>query len=420
MNYKPNPLLYAANEAFFSAFKLAITMRSEIDHKVLSQAVAEAMTRYPYFCVYPERKENSILLRHNPHPVPVLADGRDVVLGSEECHGHLLAFACEGRQIFLNASHYIADGMGIDPLLKTVLYLYVSKLYGTEGLKSERITMPDSPIAEEEYAYPFPNKPFEPESDYLPRVVPKKAYALDPNAFDTNGLYAYHLHIPQKAMMALANPSDGSPVSFLSVMLYRALGTLDAKIEQPIVAHVQHQYRAVLRTPVNRHSLVSYIPVSLSPKMHEWEVLYQNTVVRGQILLAGEKAADEQAINRLIEAFPSDEHASLAEKKQAMRQYVENSISGKTFGISYVGRMDWCGLDRYVEDIHAYIGEKHTKNMLLIEVMTIGEDFTLNFMQSGCGDRYVNAFAEQLRAFGIPVNIIGGTRYTLCDTTLPE
>jgi hypothetical protein len=41
-------------------------------------------------------------------------------------------------------------------------------------------------------------------------------------------------------------------------------------------------------------------------------------------------------------------------------------------------------------------------------------------MQSGCGDRYVNAFAEQLRAFGIPVNIIGETRYTLCDTTLPE
>ena len=53
MNYKPNPLLYAANEAFFSAFKLAITMRSEIDHKVLSQSVAEAMTRYPYFGVYP-------------------------------------------------------------------------------------------------------------------------------------------------------------------------------------------------------------------------------------------------------------------------------------------------------------------------------------------------------------------------------
>ena len=34
-------------------------------------------------------------------------------------------------------------------------------------------------------------------------------------------------------------------------------------------------------------------------------------------------------------------------------------------------------------EVHALIGEKQTENMLLIEVMTIGEDFTLNFMQSG-------------------------------------
>ena len=71
-------------------------------------------------------------------------------------------------------------------------------------------------------------------------------------------------------------------------------------------------------------------------------------------------------------------------------------------------------------EVHALIGEKQSENMLLIEVMTIGEDFTLNFMQSGRGDRYVNAFVDQLRTFGIPVSVIGETRYTLCDTTLPE
>ena len=73
-----------------------------------------------------------------------------------------------------------------------------------------------------------------------------------------------------------------------------------------------------------------------------------------------------------------------------------------------------------MEDIHAYIGEKHTKNMLLIEVMTIGEDFTLNFMQSGRGDRYVNAFVDQLRLRDIPVKLVGEGRYTLCDTTIPD
>lgn len=418
MNYKPNPLLYGADENFTSSFKLIITMRSEVIHEVLSRAVAKAMARYPYFSVYPEQKENLLWLQSNPHPVPIFNDGRCVTLGSEESHGHLLTFGCEGRRIFLNCSHYIADGMGIDPLLKTVLYLYVSELYGTEGLISERIHMPDDPVLDEEYAYPFPNEPFRVNSLYLPKSAPSGVYALDESEFDGDGFYAYHLRIPQKAMMKRANPSDGSPVSFLSVMLYRALCLIDRNIDRPVVAHVQHQYRAALNALLSRHSMVSYIPVSLPARLKKWDVSYQNTVVRGQILLGGDKSADLCAVDRLLAAIPDGENVSLAEKQRSMRQYVEKSVCEKTFGISYVGKMDWCGLDRYVEDMHAYLGEKHTRNMLLIEVMTIGEDFSVNFMQSGRGSRYVNAFAEQLRGFDIPVDIVGEERYTLCDTRL--
>jgi hypothetical protein len=164
--------------------------------------------------------------------------------------------------------------------------------------------------------------------------------------------------------------------------------------------------------------MVSYIPVVLTPRVKDKNVLAQNTIVRGQILLGSEASADINAVNHLVSAFPTGDGITLEAKKESMRKYAEESIYPKTFGISYVGKMDWCGLDRYVEDIHAYIGEKNTKNMLLIEVMTIGEDFTLNFMQSGRGDRYVNAFVEQLRSFGIPVKMIGGARYTLCDTEI--
>lgn len=420
MNFQPNPLLYAAAEDFYSSFKLAITMRDAVDHAALSRAVAMAMTRYPYFSVSPEKVGESLLLAFNPRPVPVFDDGRCVVLGSEACNGHLLFFGCEGNRIFLNASHYIADGMGIDPLLKTVLYLYAAEVYGTEGLQTDRIPMPGGEVAEAEYAYPFPEMPFEIHTEWPTRKAPAAVYGLDPEAFDGEGLYAYHLHIPQKAMMAQANPTDGSPVSFLSVLVYRALCELDGGVELPVVAHVQHQYRQALRTPVNRHSLVSYVPVSLPPKAQNWSMEQQNTVLRGQIILGSEVSEDLRAVNRLLEALPNREGASLGEKKAAMRQYVEKSIEGKTFGISYVGKMDWCGLDRYVEDIHAYIGEKHTKNMLLIEVMTVGADFTINFMQSGRGRAYVDAFMEQLHRFNIPVCMVGEERYTLCDTVIPE
>ena len=418
MNFKPNPLLYGANEDFFSTFRLAIRMNSPVDYEMLARSVEKAMVRYPYFCVYPEREGETLVLRYNKRPLPVFPDDRTVTLGSEDSRGHLISFGCKDRTIFIDASHYLADGMGVDPLLKSLLYIYVTERYGTEGLEVERIRMPDSPACEGEFAYPFPDRMIEAEElDILPKA-PEEAYSLDPDAFDKDGLYAYHLHIPQKAMMAKASSSDGSPVSFISVLLYRALHRLDQNIDKPVVAHVQHQYRSTLQTPMSHHSLVNYIPVVLSPRMSGWDVEKQNTVVRGQVILKGGRDADVVAIRHLIEAFPVD--ASLADKKEAMARYAEESIHGKTFGISYVGKMDWCGLERYVNDLHAYIGEKHTENMLLIEIMTVGEDFSLTFMQSGRGEKYLNAFLQEIRALDIPVSLVGEEKYALCNTCLPE
>ena len=416
MNFRPNPLLYGANKDFFSTFRLAIRMSETVDYELLSKAVRSAIKRYPYFCVSPERDGEMLVLRYNAHPVPVFPDDRTITLGSDESNGHLVSFGCKENTIFIDASHYIADGMGVDPLMKSVLFQYVSARYGAEGLEAERIRMPESPICEQEHAYPFPDNTVNTEEHSILPIVPAEAYALDAEAFDQEGLYAYHLHIPQKAMMSKASSSDGSPISFLTVMLYRAFHQLDHSIDRPIVAHVQHQYRAMLRAPMSHHSLVSYIPVSLAPRLNQWDVERQNTVVRGQVILKGGIEADIASVNRLIEAFSSKD--TYAGKREAMAQYAEDSIREKTFGISYVGKMDWCGLERYVKDLHAYIGEKHTNNMMIVEVMTVGQDFSLTVMQSGKGEKYLNAFMEELRALDIPVSLVGEERYALCHTDL--
>lgn len=416
MNFKPNPLLYGANEDFSSTFRLAVRMKKAVDYELLSRSVEKVMVRYPYFCVRPERVGEELVLCYNERPLPVFPDDRTVTLGSEESRGHLISFGCKDKTVFIDVSHYLADGMGVDPLLKSLLFLYVCECYGTEGLEAERIRMPSSAVLDGEHAYPFPDGVIDAEALGTAYQAPKEAYFLDPDAFDKKGLYAYHLHIPQRAMMARASSSDGSPVSFLSVLLYRALHRLDRGIDKPVVAHVQHQYRAALRTPLSHHSLVSYIPVALAPRLNGWDVEKQNTVVRGQVILKGSGEADAASVNRLLQAFPA--HAPFSVKREAMARYAEKSIQGKTFGISYVGKMDWCGLERHVEDLHAYIGEKHTDNMLLIEVMTVGEDFSLTFMQSGKGEKYLNAFIEELRALDISVRLVGEERYALCDSGL--
>ena len=146
MKFKPNPLLYGANEDFFSTFRLAIRMKDTVDYDMLCRSAEKAIVRYPYFCVSYEREKENLVLCYNSRPLPVFADDRTVTLGSEESRGHLISFGCKNNTIFIDCSHYLADGMGIDPLMKSLLYLYVSEHYGAEGLKAERIRMPNSPI----------------------------------------------------------------------------------------------------------------------------------------------------------------------------------------------------------------------------------------------------------------------------------
>lgn len=418
MNFKPNPLLYGSNENFFSTFRLEIKLKEAVDHGLLARSVESVRARYPYFCVFPKREGDELVLYYNERPLPVFPDDRAVTLGGEDSNGHLLSFGCKDKSIYIDVSHYLADGMGAEPLMKSLLFQYVSKRYGADGINTERIRMPDGEVLEGELVYPFPDCAMSTEGYSLLKKAPEDAYSLDPDAFDDDGLYAYYLHVPQKAMMAKASSSDGSPVSFLSVLLYRALHSLDGNIDKPVVAHVQHQYRPILRAPLSHHSLVNYIPVVMLPRLKAWDVEKQNTVVRGQVILKGGEEADALSVNRLIEAFPSE--ATFADKKEAMARFAENSTHGKTFGISYVGKLDWCGLERYVDDLYAYIGEKYTENMLLIEVMTVGEDFSLTFMQSGKGERYLDAFIKELCALDIPVSLVGEGRYSLCNVNLEK
>ena len=416
MWFKPNPLLYGANEDFFSTFRIAIRMKETVDYEILSHSVEKVMVRYPYFSVCPELEGENLVLRYNNRPLPVFPDGRAVTLGSEDSRGHLISFGCKDNTIFIDCSHFLSDGIGTELLMKSLLCLYASERYGTEGLGTEWLRMPNSPISDEEYAYPFPDSAIDTEKRCIPSEEPKEAYGLDSSAFDREGLYAYHLHIPQKDMMAKAKSSDGSPISFLSVLLFRALNRLDPNIDKPVVAHVQHQYRAALQAPMSHHSLVNYISVEMLPRISKWDVEKQNTVMRGQVILKGDRESDIASVNRLVNAFPSK--SSFDDKRDAMARYAEKSIKGKTFGISYVGKMDWYGLEHYIDDIHVYIGEKHTKNMLLIEVIGVGEDFSLTFMQSGKCEKYLNAFMEEIRLLNIPVSLVGEERYKLCNTKL--
>ena len=74
MKFQPNPLLYGAHEEFFSTFRLAIRMKETVDYELLARSVERVRVRYPYFCVFPERQGENLVLRYNERPLPVFPD----------------------------------------------------------------------------------------------------------------------------------------------------------------------------------------------------------------------------------------------------------------------------------------------------------------------------------------------------------
>lgn len=419
MKYRVSPLMYSVNLDFYSTFRFKIRMNDPVDGNVLAKAVGSAILRYPYFSVCLKRQNEELYLQTNDKPVVVTPGEYAHILGSDESNGHLLSFSYEGNYIYMNASHFIADGVGTEPFLKTVLYLYVSEIYGTDKLDPSPIRMPGDEISPMEWEYPFPEEMFV-EDDFLPGAVRSRCvYMPSEDEFDDGGFYSYNLRINQAQLMKKANTQDASPTTYLSVMLYRAFCSLEDNIQSNVVAHVQHQYRNVIGNPLSHHSLVSYIPAVFFPEMRDMSVDRQNTIIRGQIIIGSDEQTDKRSINRLVGCYNDVKDLPLEDKMAAMDGYVRNSILHKSFGISYVGKINWCGLENYIDDVNVYIGEKNIKNMILIEVLTLREFFTITFMQGGRSDKFVRAFISELQKDGVEAKMVSEEGYVLSDTVLP-
>ena len=113
------------------------------------------------------------------------------------------------------------------------------------------------------------------------------------------------------------------------------------------------------------------------------------------------------------------EKMPLTMKKNAMISMISKSRSKETYDISYVGKTDWSGLEKYFESVYMFAGEKE-KDSINLEVLSVGEYFDITFMQNGKGDKYVTEFIRQLRNNNIEVILTGEGRYQLSDFCLPN
>lgn len=201
MKFQVIPLIYSANGQFKNTIRFAVEFHENILPEALVYAVGQVQKRYPYYSVKIEKEAEGFVLAENNQPFIIAAGEKPVCLNSKASNMHLLAFAWKERTVWIDISHFICDGNGLAPLVKTLVYYYVEKRYGVAGIDTSNIRMVTDNIPEEEYAYPFPATPLPNENSLSIAQRTYDPFLFPDELFDGDGSYAYNLQVSQKALI---------------------------------------------------------------------------------------------------------------------------------------------------------------------------------------------------------------------------
>lgn len=419
MEYKVIPLFYSAGENFKNTTRFSIEFKDPIDKDVLRYAVDMTKKRYPYFSVRVEKKGEEYVLVDNTEPFVISENNDAVCLNSPESNYHLVAFAFKDRIISVDASHFICDGGGVLPMFQTLAYYYIEKKYGDSKLDPSAFRLVDDPINEEEYAYPFPDEMIEDKDSKKYELDAPDVFVVDDSFYEGEGPYTYNIQLRQDDLMRYAKANDGSPVSCLSLALYRTVIKLFADNKKDIVFEIPHTFRKALNRFLSHDCLANVLFVKLPVSDADKTDAQLNADLRKQISSASDLSMDIQSINGMVQLGAYLNTMPLAAKIQTMQGVVGSSMQQQSFGISYTGNFPWNGLERYIDNVYAYAGErKH--NGCGLEVFVIGDYFSVTIMMPGKNPAFVEEFMRFFKERDVECRLASEGTYSLCDYRLPE
>lgn len=403
VRYQVDHLIYAAGSGMWNTIRGGLTLTEPVDAEALRYAVSLLPRRFPYFAVRLAREGERLYYAQNDAPFVVSPEGRAVTLGSDESNGHLLAFAYRGNTIYVDSSHFLMDGAGQFPLLKMLLFGYLHTVHPEERFDVAGIPRAGEAVRPEEATdrpYPAAPLPAEPLGE---TKRPAEVFRLEdqPQGYETMpGWTSYRLELRQKELMAYVSGTDGSPATFLSSLLYRAITALHPENRLPVVCGMQHQFRKALGNPWSHSSHVRIVPILYPDCVRGRPLSLINTLGRGALVIHSDEDHDRLTVNEHIRNEKRLENLTLAQKQNLMRRAILEGIGTNTFEVSYTGRVSWSGLDRYLTCFTPYL-DMTLSGGISVEIFARGESFDVNIMQRNSDSRYVCYIRGLLEEMGL-------------------
>lgn len=403
MRYNVDHLIYAADDTLWNTVRIGITLTEPIDAAALRAAADRLPLRFPYFAVRLVQDGDSLFYEPNDAPFVISEDGKCVALASEESNHHLMAFAYKGNTIYNDISHFLMDGGGNFPVVIMLLYEYLHQVHPEEEFDLSKIPQPGDKISQEELTdHPYPTEPI-PVNPLGGRRRPEKVFKLDdmPQGYDNIGDWtSFRMKILKSEMMDYISSADGSPATFISSLIYRAISDLHPENQLPLVCGMQHQFRKALGNLRSHSSHVRIVPIVYPNSYRNRDLDSINTLGRGSLIINADIEHDKLVVNEHIKNANRIKGLTLLEKRELMKKIVLDGIGENTFGVSYVGLISFCGMEKYIQSFIPHIDMTLSGGMSA-EIFFTGKYFDINIMQRNSDDKYIKRIRELLAEKGI-------------------
>jgi hypothetical protein len=410
MKYSPDAyLLHEANRFITFNIRIKVVMKDAVVPDVLKSAAEKAFGRFPYYSKQIHiDEEGGIDFVPNPRTICVSpVSNKKTYLFSEAVNYQPCSIEYEDNCIYFNMYHGMCGGCGTFLWIKTTIYEYICVRYGVRPEPGTTI-MTDTPISEEEYA--FPKTEGLPEDAPLGKMkrdevwFPGLEYLFGFGNIIFKDSVHYEFQIPKKDLMKFVKENDGSPMTVVAAIMTKALYRALPKNQLPLRIETSHNYRAEVGCPKTHHDLLSHVFFLIPANARDWPIDKICTMLRGATYLQTQPEYAYDTLRRFY-AYTDivDGVKGLKNKNKYASKYshrvpdVHSSVL-----INYMGREDWGSMTDYVERVHV-ITDAH----LLFEILDVGDHFCISLMQMNKKKKYMDCFCQILEEEAIPYKIIG-------------
>ena len=385
-------LYYASNEKDRQTIRFLLVMTDNVTGDALKWAVEEGMKRYPYTKLAVVEKDGSYVHVHNDRPVVVRDTADYPVLGSKEVNYHMLAWGYQGKEIYLDVSHAVLDGVGALSFIRTMLHLYIEKKYGIT-LPKEGTNLPGDEILPAEYHEVYGDEKVLADDEIVP---PYDAYGLPEVWKEEPARISFIL--PQESFMQYVKKYHGTPGIAVTALFGEAVRRIAKDRVKPIVTTIYVNERPMAGEEKAGGCMVTSVEVPISDlqekySMNECLAYYrtrQNELITPEYI--------KKKISQQVKGYQSNEKIIGLEAKLKELGSADKVFHVGTFAVSTMGKDAMGPVGKYIEELHTIL----IPTAYLIEMNCVNGKFTLDCMQSFTNTRYVDMFEKILQEEKIP------------------